>query len=152
MDESEFRQRCLDTGGLRPLPSVTERERFAREFHSLSEKKLSAARTLRAAGHEQMAVGEAYFAMEHRANELLALAGFRSKNHVCTQTGLARLVDEKTLATILSHAYQDRQTFDYTDDPATMVSADDVPSFFLVVDDFLNRIDLAIGRRRHAIG
>jgi uncharacterized protein (UPF0332 family) len=144
LDEAEFQTICSDEGRLKPIASLTDRIRYADDFRRLAETKLEAARVLLEHGPEQMAVGEGYFAMEHKANELLALAGYRSKSHVCTCAAMSRLLREKDLARALSLAYRDRQTFDYVADAEVLQSASSVGEFLDVVEAFLAEVEARV--------
>lgn len=91
---------------------------------------------------EERVVGHAYKAMEFKANELLALKGFRSKSHVCSQAALSKLLDRPDLARRLSQAYEDRQAYDYTSNPASMRAADSLEGFLENAEAYIR------GRRR----
>lgn len=144
MDEEAFREECLEPGRLRPLNTLTERRREAAAARRLSEVRMAAARRLLGSDAEQLAVGNAAFAMEFKANELLARSGWRSKSHVCTQVALSKLLGRKDLAGALSRAYHDRQAFDYTSDPDVMESAASVEEFIEVAGEYIADVEAAI--------
>lgn len=144
MDEEEFQRECLDSGRLRPLPTLTDREREAANARGLAEKRMVAARRLLGSEAEQLAVGLAASSMEAKTNELLARTGWRSRSHVCTQVALSKLLNRKDLAGILSRAYSDRQVYDYTSDPGTMESAGSVDGFVGMAERYLVAVEAAI--------
>ncbi|MBI2647668.1 hypothetical protein HYW99_04270 [Candidatus Woesearchaeota archaeon] len=55
----------------------------------------------------------AYFAMEHKTYEILALNGIKIISHVCAIKGLSRIIGRKDLATVLSKAYENRLEVNY---------------------------------------
>lgn len=144
MDPETFREICLEGNGMKALDTVTERRRFSAQFRELSETKLRAAEHLLDTDAEQMVVGHVYGAMEAKANELLAWHGYRSKNHLCTQVGLSRLLDREDLARSLSRVYDDRQTFEYTADPGTMTSADSYVALLETARAYVAKVEMAL--------
>ncbi|HLC96163.1 MAG TPA: hypothetical protein VJH97_02485 [Candidatus Nanoarchaeia archaeon] len=54
-----------------------------------------------------------YFAMEHKAYEILVLNGVKITSHVCAIKGLSRIIMRKDLAAILSKAYENRLEVNY---------------------------------------
>lgn len=144
MDEEEFQEVCLDTGRVKPLNTATERKRYAEDMRQLSERELKGAKNLLGTDTEDLVVGHAYKAMEFKANELLAVAGYRSKSHVCTQVALSKLLDRKELARPLSRAYHDRQAYDYTRDPGAMKAADTFQGFIAMAEGFIGSVEDAI--------
>lgn len=149
MDDAEFKAICLEKGGLRPLGTVTERSRWAANARGLADKHIRAARRLLGDGDEEhFVVHHAYFAMEHKANELLATSGHHSRNHLCTQIALSRLLKREDLASVLSRAYSDRQVYDYTTDPETMASAQGFEGFVGVAETFMREIDALVRAKR----
>ena len=51
--------------------------------------------------------------MEHKANQLLALYGYKVESHVCTQIGLSKIIQRKDLAKMLSDIFTLRQNIGY---------------------------------------
>jgi uncharacterized protein (UPF0332 family) len=147
MDDADFKEMCLDPGRLRPIPTLTERKREAENARGIADKRMAAARHLLGSSAEQMAVGMAALAMEAKSNGLLAVAGWRSKSHVCTQAALSKLLERKDLAARLSRAYEDRQVFDYTNDPEVMRSAPSTHEFVAMAEAYLGHVDRAIRAR-----
>lgn len=144
MDADTFREVCLEGGGMRALDTVTERRRFAGEFRRLAETNRRAAEHLLGTDAEQMVVGHAYGAMEAKANELLAWQGYRSKNHLCTQVALSRLLDRDDLARPLSRVYEDRQTFEYTADPGSLRAATGYEELLAIAEAYIDDVEDAI--------
>ncbi len=64
-----------------------------------------------------MAIVEGYYVMLHKANQALALAGFKSKSHECTLIGLRGIFNVPDLADDLRRAYQERKNVDYYINP-----------------------------------
>ncbi|MBI4394312.1 MAG: hypothetical protein HY556_11055 [Euryarchaeota archaeon] len=148
MDETEFKRECLDRGRMRPLNTLTERESWAGNARDLAAKQMGAAERLSLdPDTAELAVGHAYQAMEQKANELLAIAGYQSKSHVCTQAALARFLGQERLAKELSIAYSDRQVYDYTADPGTMRFARSVPEFVKRAIGFVESVQILIEAR-----
>ncbi len=54
-----------------------------------------------------------YFAMEHKANQLIALQGYKVESHICTQLAISRIVGRKDLAQKLSTVFNERQDIGY---------------------------------------
>lgn len=144
VDDQDLHARCLEPGRLLPLETATDRRRFAEDFRELARTQLQAASHLLGTNAEQMVVGHAYGAMEAKANELLALRGFRSKSHVCTQMALSRLLDRRDLARTLSRVYEDRQIHEYTSDPRDMRSADSFASLLDLAAEYMEEVQAAI--------
>lgn len=88
--------------------------------------------------------------MEHKANELLAVLGYRSKSHVCTQLAMSRILGAPELARVLSAAYQDRLAWNYTEEITSLRSARSLSGFVAVVERFMHEVDVEIEKRRRA--
>lgn len=147
MDDEEFNRICIDGGGLRPLTTLTERTRWADNENRLARYHITTAQKLiQDPVAQHFVVHHGSFAMEHKANELLAHHGHRSKNHLCTQVALSRLLHQKDLASRLSKAYQDRMVYDYTADQKSLTSATGLPEFLENAEDFLAAVDERINR------
>lgn len=140
----DFDRDCLAEGRIRPLQTLTERSREAARFRTLAQTRMAAARILLGTEAEGLVVGHAAFAMEFKANELLALAGWLSKSHVCSQVALSRLLGRVDLAAALSKAYADRQVYDYTIDPGLLQSAGSLRQMVAYAEAFMAKVDLAI--------
>ena len=60
-----------------------------------------------------LAILVGYFAMEHKANQLLVLEGYKIESHICTQMALSRILDRKDLARTISKIFDLRQNINY---------------------------------------
>lgn len=115
----EFMCRCVNTDG---EPGATRlngaaREREANRFRSLSEYHADATQDTLEGQAPLMAIREGYYVMLHKANEALALAGFKTRNHECTLLGIRGIFNAPELADMLRRAYQERRNVDYYIDP-----------------------------------
>ena len=113
----------------------------------LSSRFLRTARNLLATDTPESAVIEGFFAMEHKANELLAVAGYRSKSHVCTQLALARVLGAPEAARALSLAYEDRLAWNYTEEVTSLRTATSLAGFVDVAERFCKELADLIARR-----
>lgn len=115
-------------------------ERFAEQssYHRLAaDDHLNGSATL-------LAIKEGYYAMFHKANEALVLAGFESKSHHCTLLGLRGIFDAPELADTLRRARRERKNVDYGMDPENpSLEEFSNPSSFVetVTDPFLDDVD-----------
>ncbi len=148
MDDEVFETICLDGGNLIPLGTLTERKRYAAGFARLAETQLRAAEHLLGTDAAQMVVGHVYGAMEAKANQLLAVNGYRSKSHVCTQVALSRLLERKDLARPLSRAYRDRQIYEYTSDPGDRQAADTFEDLLGLARTFIDEVQATLDTAR----
>jgi uncharacterized protein (UPF0332 family) len=64
-----------------------------------------------------MAIREGYYVMLHKANEALALAGFKARTHECTLLGIRGVFNAPDLADMLRRAFEERRNVDYYIDP-----------------------------------
>jgi uncharacterized protein (UPF0332 family) len=64
-----------------------------------------------------MAIREGYYVMLHKANEALALAGFKPRTHECTLLGIRGIFNAPELANLLRRAFEERKNVDYFIDP-----------------------------------
>lgn len=115
----EFMDRCVNAAG---EPGATRldgvvREQEANRFRNLSEYHAAAARDNLEGRAPLMAIREGYYVMLHKANEALALAGFKPRNHECTLLGIRGIFNAPRLADMLRRAYQERRNVDYYIDP-----------------------------------
>lgn len=122
MHKNEFENRCLKTGNLRPLQTQTDRDAVAATQLQLATDCIEAAEILRGTKGEPRAPGQAYFAMEHKANELRARNGWASKAHDCTAAALELMLNRKDLADRLTASYRERKKYDYTHDPRDLAT------------------------------
>lgn len=121
MDEKsdkEFEEKCLSKRTVTQEPSVTIIE--DKEITSTAEQHsnnaayfLEGAKFLLNSPTPLLAVLIGHFAMEHKANQLMALHGYDVESHICTQIGLSRVVGRKDLAKKLSDIFTLRQNIGY---------------------------------------
>src|SRR3989338_10686643 len=110
MDE-EFRKVCMEgrTKIIEPtaieLSNPLEIEILAKSHNVLSNYFLNGAEPLLGSNSPLLAILLAYFAMEQKTYELLALKGLKVTSHLCAIKGLSRVIVRKDLASILSKAY-----------------------------------------------
>ncbi len=91
-----------------------------------------------------MAIREGYYVMLHKANEALALAGFKPRTHRCTLLGLRGVFNAPELADMLRRASQERRNVDYYIDPENPELAEFAgPRSFIedTVEVFESRVD-----------
>ncbi len=54
-----------------------------------------------------------YFALEHKANEILAFKGYKIKDHVCIIKAISKILERSDLAKELANAYNERLNANY---------------------------------------
>lgn len=117
----EFLDRCLDADEDRPgatrINGDPGRRREAKRARSQSEYHEGAVQDNLEGRAPLMAIREGYYVMLHKANEALALAGFKPRTHQCTLLGLRGVFNEPELADLLRRAYDERRNVDYYIDP-----------------------------------
>jgi len=147
----EFLDRCVDDDddGTRRLDDSATREREADRFRALSDYHAKAVRDHLDGEATLLAVEEGYYVMLHKANEALALAGFKPGSHHCTLLGLRGVFDAPDLADLLRRASNERQNVDYYMNPETPELEEfNDPEQFVTdqMDDFVNRINQLVKR------
>ena len=95
------------------IQDATISQRLAQQHHNNAEYFLESAKNMLNSTTPLAAIILAYFAMEHKANQLLALQGYKVESHSCTQMGLSRIVERKDLAKQLSDIFILRQNIGY---------------------------------------
>src|SRR3989344_2441488 len=119
MNDAEFEEKCLKKRTITILPTVTtlkEEEQIkalAQQHKSNSEYFLQGAKSLLKSDTPLLAILIGYFAMEHKANQIIALQGYKVESHVCTQMALSRILEKKDWARKLSEIFGLRQTIGY---------------------------------------
>lgn len=117
----EFLERCLHTetaqSGATRIDGVAAQQREATRFRHLADYHALAARDNLEGRAPLMAIREGYYVMLHKANEALALAGFKTRSHECTLLGIRGLFNAPELADSLRRAYNERRNVDYYIDP-----------------------------------
>lgn len=117
----EFMDRCVNTGDEQPgttrIDSPAGRRREANRFRSQSEYHAMAAQDNLEGRAPLMAIREGYYVMLHKANEALALSGFKARTHECTLLGIRGVFNAPELADMLRRAFNERRNVDYFMDP-----------------------------------
>lgn len=144
----EFFDDCLgdDAGpaGAIRIDGVADRKRRAERFADQSSYHRLAADDHLNGEATLLAIKEGYYAMFHKTNEALVLAGFESKSHHCTLLGLRGIFDAPEFADTLRRARRERENVDYgidPDDPAFQEFSDPGEFVTSVTDPFLDEID-----------
>lgn len=144
----EFLDDCLTPDGERQgavrIDGVADRKRRAERFANQSAYHRLAATDHLDGDATLLAIKEGYYAMFHKANEALVLAGFESKSHHCTLLGLRGIFDAPDLADTLRRARRERKNVDYgmdPEEPALEEFTDPEQFVESVVDPFLEDVD-----------
>lgn len=117
--DKEFEEKCLSKRTVEQNPSVTpitdetEVESLTRQHKNNAEYMLEGAKSLLNSSTPLLSILVGHFAMEHKANQLIALYGYKVESHFCTQMGLSRVVGRKDLAKTLSDIFSLRQKIGY---------------------------------------
>lgn len=115
----DFEEKCLKQRTVVQKPAVTTigdaktMQRLAEQHEKNSAYFLESAQNLLSTSTPLAAVILAYFSLEHKANQLLALHGYNVESHLCTQIGLSRIIGQKELAKMLSDMFTLRQNIGY---------------------------------------
>ncbi len=118
MDE-EFEKKCLKERTIIQKPTVSKiakeelRSSLAEQHRNNSEYFLEAAKVLLESNAPLVSYIVGFFAMEHKANKLLAVNGYKVESHICTQICLSRVLGYKELAKKLSVVFNLRQVVGY---------------------------------------
>ncbi len=150
--DKDFEEKCLNKREI-IRPPATRKIEDSREMRILAEKHchnteyfLESAMNLLSSTTPLAALILAYFAMEHKANQLLALHGYKVESHICTQIGLSRIGQRKDLAQQLSEIFTLRQNIGYRmnliPNPENLREAEDTINKIVV--PFLKEIDRMI--------
>lgn len=143
--KKEFMERCVEAeNGATRVQGSADRKREVERLRGLSEYHRKAAQDNLQGQAPLMAIREGYYIMLHRANEALALAGFKSKTHECTLLGIRGIFNAPGLADDLRRAHRERQNVDYYMNPEKpeLVEFKDPESFIKnVVNPFTDRVD-----------
>lgn len=147
----EFMDRCVNTDddqpGVTRIDAAAGRRREADRFRHQSEYHVKAAQDNLEGRAPLMAIREGYYVMLHKANEALALAGFKPRTHECTQLGIRGIFNAPELADMLRRAYTERQNVDYFIDPEDPELAEFAgPEQFVedTMERFVERVDALI--------
>lgn len=117
----EFFERCLQEGesgrpGAVRIDGGADQRREASRFENQAKYHLQAAYDNLAGEARLMAIRQGYYVMFHKANQALALAGFKTNTHRCTLLGLRGIFDEPDLAGTMRRAGAERNNVDYGTD------------------------------------
>lgn len=117
----EFMDRCVNSSDDQPsatrIDTPGERRREANRSRGLSKYHEAAAQDNLEGRAPLMAIREGYYVMLHKANEALALAGFKPRTHECTLLGIRGIFNAPELANLLRRAFEERKNVDYFIDP-----------------------------------
>lgn len=119
MIDKEFDEKCLQERTRTSEPSVKIvrdekiKHQIADQHNENSKYFLEGAKNLLNSTTPLLAVVIGYFAMEHKANQLLALKNYDVESHICTQIGLSRVIGKGDLAKQLSNIYKMRENLNY---------------------------------------
>jgi len=119
MIDKEFEDKCLKERTVLIKPTVIKIERvdlkmsLANQHKNNSKYFLEGAQVLLKSNTPLLAILLGYFAIEHKANQILALKGYKIESHICTQIALSRILGRKDLAKIISSVFESRQNIGY---------------------------------------
>lgn len=119
MTDKDFEEKCLKERTVVMKPTVRiieqrgEKTSLVEQHKNNSEYFLEGAKNLLQSSTPLLATLVGFFAMEHKANQLLALHGYKVESHVCTQMALSRILEKKELAKQLSKVFDSRQYIGY---------------------------------------
>lgn len=117
----EYLDRCVhpedDQPGATRIDEPPVRRDEADRFRNQSEYHAGAVADNLEGRAPLMAIREGYYVMLHKANEALALAGFKPQTHECTLLGIRGVFNAPELANMLRRAYEERRNVDYYIDP-----------------------------------
>ena len=112
----EFKNKCLDEERVKRLDSV-KGKREAKRFENQSDYHMKAVEDLLKGEANLIAIVEGYYSMLHKANQALALAGFKPDSHKCTLLGIRGVFNKSNLAKTLQKAMDERINVDYYMEP-----------------------------------
>lgn len=117
--DEEFEEKYLKKRTVTISPTVTvikqeeQKQSLVRQHQNSSEYFLEGTQNLLKSNTPLLAVLVGFFAMEHKANQLLALQGYKVESHICTQMALSRILERKDLARKISTVFDLRQGVGY---------------------------------------
>lgn len=117
--DQQFEEKCLGKRTITlepsvfPITSKEQRDSIVIQHKNNAAYFLECANNLLNSTTPLVAILIAYFSLEHKANQLLALYGYKVESHICTQMGLSRVVQRKDLAKMLSDIFTLRQNIGY---------------------------------------
>lgn len=119
MTNKKFEDKCMKERTLKIAPTVTiikreeEIKSLADQHENSSAYFLEGTQALLKSNTPLLAILTGYFAIEHKANQILALNGYKVESHICTQMALSRILDKKDLARTISKVFELRQNVGY---------------------------------------
>ena len=119
MVDTEFTEKCMKARTITIPPTVAAISRgelaksLAEQHQNNSEYFIEGAKNLVNSNTPLLVILVGYFAMEHKAHQLLALKGYKIESHICIQMALSRIVERKDLARKLSEMFESRQNVGY---------------------------------------
>lgn len=117
--DKEFKDMCMlkRTKEIEPsaveISNPVEISNLAKSHKILGSYFLKGAESILNSDSPLLAILLAYFAMEQKTYEILALNGLKVTSHVCAIKGLSRVIGKKELAAALSKAYENRLEVNY---------------------------------------
>jgi len=119
MDEDKFAEDCLkerevvQKQGAQPIITQLERDSNSKNSFSNAQYFLEGAKQIVEGATPYLVFTLGFFAMEHAANALIALKGYKIVDHKCAQMFLSKVLNRDDLAKTLSRAYNARISFNY---------------------------------------
>src|SRR3989338_8023451 len=101
--DAEFEEKCMGIKQITIQPTVTKIEdvtvlqRLAQQHHNNAAYFLESAKNMLNSTTPLAAIILAYFSMEHKADQLLALQGYKVESNSCTKMELRKIVKKKNL-------------------------------------------------------
>lgn len=125
--DKEFEETCMKRRTKEIEPSAVEVinliqiGNLAKSSSMLSAYFLNGAEYILNSNSPLLSILLAYFAMDHKTYEILALNGLKVTSHVCAIKGLSKVIGRKDLAEILSKAYENRLEVNYLGSIKTLI-------------------------------
>ncbi|MCD4759893.1 hypothetical protein K8R33_03320 [archaeon] len=143
--DKKFEDNCLEKGYSVTFKTEVEADKRAEQHKSNSAYFLKSAQNLLGTDTPNVAVMLGFFAMEHKANELIALKGYDIKAHECTAIFLSRILEEKGLARKFNDAMGLRKDYNYKLDLKSE-SKEEVKEFINNITQFILEVDKLISK------
>lgn len=119
MMDKEFEDKCLKerTTLIKPTVTIIKRaeqiKSLAEQHKNNSEYFLEGSKALLSSSTPLLAILTGYFAIEHKANQIMALKGYKIESHICIQIALSRILGKRDLAKKISRVFELRQGIGY---------------------------------------
>lgn len=117
--DKEFEEKCLSKYNKEVGPEVTkilkeeEMLRISEHHKKSADYFLEGAKTLLSSNTPLLSILLGFFAIEHKANQLLSKKGYKVESHRCTSIGLSRVIGRKDLAKTITKIFNLRQGIGY---------------------------------------